>query len=226
VAKTLVGTEAEGPGLRAAIWLQGCSLRCANCCNPEMLGAKGGVMQSIDALAKQLWGAQLPGGPAPEVEGITILGGEPFEQAAGASALAAQAQAAGLSVMVFSGYTLDELRKRQDANVDALLAHCDLLVDGRYRETEPESTRRWIGSRNQVMHFLSDRYDASEAQFRESNTVEIRFKPGSLTVSGWPAASRALDPRLSRRDVPKSDAPKSDVPKSDTPYRDEKCSDE
>tara|TARA_R110002096_G_scaffold42143_3_gene113529 strand:- start:8518 stop:9180 length:663 start_codon:yes stop_codon:yes gene_type:complete len=215
VAKTLVGTEAEGPGLRAAIWLQGCSLRCANCCNPEMLGAKGGVMQSIDELAKQLWGPQLADDELQHVEGITILGGEPFEQAAGASALAAQAQAAGLSVMVFSGYTLDELRKRQDADIDALLAHCDLLVDGRYRETEPESTRRWIGSRNQVMHFLSDRYDAGEAQFRESNTVEIRFKPGSLTVSGWPAASRALDPRLSRRDTTKSDTMSSDEKSSD-----------
>jgi anaerobic ribonucleoside-triphosphate reductase activating protein len=192
VAKILVGTEAEGPGVRAALWLQGCSLRCAACCNPEMLGDKGGEMHSVSALGGQLWGAS-------QIEGITILGGEPFEQAAGAAALAKEAQEAGLSVMVFSGYTLDELQKRKDPAIDDLLSHCDLLVDGRYRESEPESERRWIGSRNQVMHFLSDRYNSEEARFHESNTVEIRFKPGSLTVSGWPSASRALDPRLRNR---------------------------
>ena len=206
VAKILVGTEAEGPGLRAAIWLQGCSLRCANCCNPEMLGEKGGEMRSVSALGQQLWGAQISAyasgtlrSASTQIEGITILGGEPFEQAAGASALAEEAQASGLSVMVFSGYTLDELRERCDPAIDDLLSHCDLLVDGQYRQSEPESERRWIGSRNQVMHFLSDRYDREEARFREPNTVEIRFKPGSLTVSGWPAASRSLDPRIRKR---------------------------
>ncbi len=208
IAKTLVGTEAEGPGLRAAIWLQGCSLRCTNCCNPEMLGDKGGEMHSVDALGRHLWGHSLAEKPSSAseknrvgiapIEGITLLGGEPFEQAAGAAALAKGAQIAGLSVMVFSGYTIGELRDRSDPAIDELLAHCDLLVDGRYRESEPESERRWIGSKNQVMHFLSDRYDPSEPQFREPNTVEIRFKPGHLTVSGWPSASHLVDPR--RRD--------------------------
>ena len=197
VAKILVGTKAEGPVLRSAIWLQGCSLRCTNCCNPEMLGEKGGKMCSISTLREHLWSSQ--GVENSQIEGITILGGEPLEQASGASALAKEAQAAGLSVMVFSGFTLAELEQRDDPAIDNLLSHCDLLVDGRYRESEPEGDRRWIGSRNQVMHFLSDRYDPADARFREPNTVEIRFKPGSLTVSGWPSASRALDPRLRSR---------------------------
>ncbi len=198
VAKILVGTEAQGPGLRSAIWLQGCSLRCANCCNPEMLGEKGGEMCSVSALREHLWSAMptSQGGEHSQIEGITILGGEPFEQAVGTSALAKEAQAVGLSVMVFSGFTLAELKQRDDPAIDRLLSHCDLLVDGRYRESEPEGNRRWIGSRNQVMHFLSDRYDPADARFGEPNTVEIRFKPGSLTVNGWPSASRALDPRL------------------------------
>ena len=77
VAAIVGDTEAEGPGRRFAVWLQGCSIRCAGCCNPEMFDARRGERWSIDALIARI----------PEtVEGITLLGGEPFEQPDGAAA--------------------------------------------------------------------------------------------------------------------------------------------
>jgi anaerobic ribonucleoside-triphosphate reductase activating protein len=181
VATIVDDTESEGPGHRWSIWLQGCSIRCPGCCNPEMFDARRGDAAEVDALA-----ARIP----TTVEGITLLGGEPFEQAAGAAALARAAKARGLTVMVFSGYTLAELGARPDAG--ELLAETDLLVDGRYDETRPEppppAGRRWIGSTNQTMHFLTGAYRPDDPRMREANTIEIRWSPAGVSINGWPSA--------------------------------------
>ena len=185
VATIVDETEAEGPGRRFAVWVQGCSLRCAGCCNPEMFDARRGEPMAIDALA-----ARIP----ESVEGITLLGGEPFEQAAGCAALARAAKARGLSVMVFTGYTRAELAARADSA--ELLAEIDLLVDGRYDRTRPEppppAGRRWIGSANQIMHHLTDRYAESDPRLRAPNTIEIRWSPRGLTINGWPSADQLV----------------------------------
>jgi anaerobic ribonucleoside-triphosphate reductase activating protein len=126
------------------------------------------------------------------LEGISVLGGEPFEQAHAVAELATLVRARGLSVMVYTGYTLEELKRGDIDGAAALLAQTDLLVDGRYRRELPESRRRWIGSSNQVMHFLSDRYSPDDPRFVMPNTVELRLERGVLTVNGWPQGSRVL----------------------------------
>ena len=129
IAQFVPCTEAEGPGRRFAIWLQGCPLRCAGCCNPEMLSFAGGEAMIVADLADQIRSTAETAGVG---EGITLLGGEPMAHAASASVLAGEIQRSGLSVMVFSGFTLEEIRERQDAGMDALLAATDILVDGPY----------------------------------------------------------------------------------------------
>jgi len=128
------------------------------------------------------------------VEGVTFLGGEPFEQAAGLAALAAAARDLGMTVMVFSGYTLEQLEGRPAAA--GLLAQIDLLVDGPYDlqlpEPPPPAGRRWIGSQNQRMHYLTRAYAADDPRMREANTIEIRLSKEELTVNGWPTADRLL----------------------------------
>jgi anaerobic ribonucleoside-triphosphate reductase activating protein len=189
VAARVRDTEAEGPGRRWALWVQGCPLRCAGCCNPEMLPERapggGDELVPVDALTREA--LETPG-----IEGVSFLGGEPFVQAGPLAALAERVRAAGLSVMVFTGFTLAELRQREDAPL--LLAATDLLVDGRYDRTQPDAVRRWIGSQNQVLHFLSDRYRPDDPRFRRSNSVEIRIRAGVLTVNGWPAAAALTSP--------------------------------
>jgi anaerobic ribonucleoside-triphosphate reductase activating protein len=183
VAQIIEDTEAEGPGRRFAVWVQGCPLRCPGCCNPQMLRFEGGAEISSDHLAAR---ALATAG----IEGVSLLGGEPFAQAAALADFARLVRAAGLSVMVYSGYTLAELEERDDAR--ALLAECDLLVDGRYERDRPEPRRRWIGSANQVLHFLSDRYAPDDPRFAQPNTVEIRLRKGELVVNGWPELARRL----------------------------------
>ncbi len=189
-------TEAEGPGRRWSLWVQGCSIRCPGCCNPEMFVAAGGSAVPLEDLVARIAAAKARG-----VEGISLLGGEPFEQALPLAVLARAARASGLTVMVYSGYTLDELRARPDAA--ELLATIDLLVDGRYDRERPEppppTGRRWIGSTNQTMHYLTDAYRADDPQMRGANTVELHWSRGQLLVNGWPAGADALKALGKRR---------------------------
>src|SRR5437588_600228 len=84
VAQAVPATEAEGPGVRYALWLQGCPLRCPGCCNPEMLPFEGGTRVSVREVVEEVGRAARDHG----VEGITLLGGEPLAHAAGAAVLA------------------------------------------------------------------------------------------------------------------------------------------
>src|SRR5687767_8340615 len=92
IAQVVPCTEAEGPGRRFALWFQGCPLRCPGCCNPEMLPFAGGRTVPVADVIEQV--------RAVPVEGITLLGGEPFAHAAGAAILARAVQRLGLTVMV------------------------------------------------------------------------------------------------------------------------------
>ncbi len=179
VAQIVPSTDAEGPGKRFAIWFQGCPLRCPGCCNPEFLSFRGGEDKSlsdvVDAMISQVG-----------IEGITLLGGEPFAHAEAAAALARSAKQHGLSVMAFSGYLLEELRTKSDATA-ALLAQIDILVDGPYERDLPDTKRRWIGSTNQRIHFLTDRYRADDPCWNRSNTLEIRVDSENVSINGFPA---------------------------------------
>lgn len=187
VATIVEDTEAEGPGRRLALWVQGCTIRCAGCCNPEMFVADGGSAMTIDELE-----ARLPAA----IEGVSILGGEPFEQPAGVLAFARRVKQRGLTVMIYSGYTLAELRARTEPEVAELIGETDLLVDGRYDRTQPEPPpplgRRWLGSTNQTMHYLTAAYTADDPRMHAENTVEVHWKDGRLMINGWPAGADAL----------------------------------
>lgn len=182
IAQFVRCTEAEGPGKRFAIWFQGCPLRCAKCCNPEFLSFKGGETRLLAEIVNEIDSARALG-----IEGITLLGGEPFAHAASAAALATAAKQRNLSVMIFSGYTLDEIKRMPAPETAALLAETDILVDGRYVNEQPDTVRRWIGSTNQKIHFLTDRYRADDPCWRQKNTIEIRLDARSLSVNGFPA---------------------------------------
>ena len=174
-------TTAEGPGVRYAIWTQGCPLRCPGCCNPHLLPRIENQRISVDALLRDILST-------PDIEGITLVGGEPFDQAEACAALAKGVRAAGLSVMVFSGFSLAHIRRQQAWSV--FLQHIDLLVDGPYLQSQHQTDRRWIGSRNQRMHALTPRYRALvDAEDMGQNTVEIRMSGDEIHINGFPVAS-------------------------------------
>lgn len=193
VAMRIPDTEAEGPGRRYALWVQGCSLRCAGCCNPEMLPDVGGEEVLVESLLHELDLFVLKG-----IEGVSLLGGEPFEQADALAEFAFSARMRGLSVMIFSGYTRAELEAREDAGTRRLLAYTDVLVDGRFIARERDEARRWVGSRNQLVHHLTSRY-AHDVRFAEGNEIEIRIERGQVVVNGWPLPASRLVRGLGQR---------------------------
>jgi anaerobic ribonucleoside-triphosphate reductase activating protein len=197
VAQIVSVTEAEGPGRRFALWFQGCPLRCPGCCNPEMLPFEGGTIRRLAEVVDQMRDARMQA-----IEGITLLGGEPFAHADSAARLADAAHELDLSVMVFTGYLLEDLAASEDAAVRRLLDRVDILVDGPYIRELPERERRWIGSSNQRIHFLSPRCSADDPRWRQSNTLEVRLADGIVTVNGFPATQAVglwRRPREARR---------------------------
>ena len=188
-AQVIPETEAEGPGRRFALWVQGCSIRCVGCCNPEMFAEDKGRGVDSAELAQQALETR-------GLEGVSILGGEPAEQADAVADFCERVRAGGLSVMLYSGYTLEQLRSRPDSV--RLLQAIDLLVDGRYEKSLPETKRRWLGSTNQVIHFLTRRYGPDDSRFQAANTVELRLTRDQLTINGWPALADGLRWRSTR----------------------------
>ena len=184
MASRLPCTEAEGPGRRAALWVQGCNKRCRGCCNPAYLQLTERELVSASSVLDWLRNAH----HEHDHEGVTFLGGEPMLQAQGLAFVAQGAQSLGLSVMVFSGYTKSELDVLRLPGADQLLRYTDVLVDGPFEANLPEQSRRWVGSTNQQFNYLTERYDARiESGDRLDRVLEIRLKTdGTVFINGWP----------------------------------------
>lgn len=191
VSRFLDVTAAEGPGLRSAVWTQGCSIRCPGCFNPHTWAARGGEPMTPEELAGRVRTAAAEHG----VQGLTLLGGEPFDQAGPLAEAAALVRAYGLSVMTFTGHVLEDLRAAGRPDHDALLAATDLLVDGPYRADLPERDRPWAGSTNQRFHHLTDRYAHLDLGTLP-NRLELRVRPdGAVEVNGF-ATTAAIEELL------------------------------
>jgi anaerobic ribonucleoside-triphosphate reductase activating protein len=122
----------------------------------------------------------------PRIDGVTFLGGEPFAQAGALAVVARAARDRGLSVLVFTGYTLEALRGARREDWGALLAWTDLLVDGRYEAGNP-SPLRFVGSANQRLHALTPVGAALAREFETGpEIVEVRIDGAHVTVNGTP----------------------------------------
>ncbi|MCI4064544.1 radical SAM protein [Micromonospora sp. R77] len=192
LARFLAATRAEGPGNRTAVWVQGCAIRCPGCFNPQLWGFRGGERTTPAELVRRVLDA--------DTDGLTLLGGEPFDQAAALAEVAAGVRRAGRSVMTFTGYTRDGLRRAVDSgreDVAALLTETDLLVAGPFRADLIDTERPWVGSTNQEFALLTDRFpDLLDDLPRTPDRVEVVVDPtGRVAVNGW-AELDALDDLL------------------------------
>jgi anaerobic ribonucleoside-triphosphate reductase activating protein len=168
---TVPRSRANGPGTRFVVWFQGCTLGCAGCFNPTT-HTLGGDAVDTGALLAQL--------AAAKVDGLTLSGGEPMQQAPAALELVLGARRLGLSTLMFSGYTLDELRAQ--ALGPAMLAHLDVLIDGRYVASDRLSDGL-RGSANQQIRILSARHTVAEVAATPQAEIQIAAD-GTLAITG------------------------------------------
>ncbi|MBS7298308.1 MAG: anaerobic ribonucleoside-triphosphate reductase activating protein [Eubacteriales bacterium] len=134
----------DGPGLRFAVFTQGCYHNCEGCHNPNSHDVNGGYDEDTDVIIEKIKANPL-------LDGVTLSGGEPFLQAKPLTLIADAAKESGLNVMAYTGYTFEELIKgaNEDNGWLELLGKLDLLVDGKFVLAERSIELNFKGSRNQ-----------------------------------------------------------------------------
>ncbi len=131
----------DGPGIRLAVFVQGCPHHCEGCHNPETHPFEGGEPYTAAALLEKV-------DKNPLLSGVTLSGGEPFCQAAALLPLAEGVRARGLELCAYSGWTYEQLLQ-QGGDREALLRQCHVLVDGPFILAERSLSLRFRGSKNQ-----------------------------------------------------------------------------
>lgn len=172
-------SEVNGPGCRAVVWVQGCKRECPACFNKESWSFEVNQLIAVDELAQRILSN-------PHNQGVTFSGGEPFWQAPALAQLARKLKAAGLNVMSFSGFTLQELRSpNAPIGAQELLEQLDILVDGPFVESlainSPDSL---VSSRNQQVRVFNPAM-ANQLNWA-SDQMEIHIlKDGSRIITGF-----------------------------------------
>jgi anaerobic ribonucleoside-triphosphate reductase activating protein len=180
----LPSSRANGPGLRAVVWVQGCTLGCSGCFNPHTHPALGGQRVTVAELFAQISAL------SDSIEGVTISGGEPFQQADAVLELLQRLRAeTSLSLLVFTGFTWEEVQRLPQAR--ALLACIDVLIAGRY-DARQRLAHGLVGSANKTVHFISQRY--TQTDLAATPVGEIILTPnGDILISGIDPLSASVE---------------------------------
>ncbi|MDO5649958.1 MAG: anaerobic ribonucleoside-triphosphate reductase activating protein [Gallicola sp.] len=134
---------ANGPGIRSSIFVTGCTQNCKNCFNKKYQDFNFGEEWSEDQTHQVLKYLEKDVN-----NGLTILGGEPFENTTGLLPIVAEIRAkTDKTIWIYSGYTFECLI--QDEDNKKLLSFCDVLVDGPFIEEMKDLTLQFKGSSNQ-----------------------------------------------------------------------------
>lgn len=142
IAGIMKDSIVDGPGLRYVIFTQGCPHHCPGCHNPQthdfLAGRDADPLEILEEIFQN-----------PILSGVTFSGGEPFCQAEALTLLAERIKAQGKHLMIYTGYLLEELEKKEDPWTKRLLELTDLLVDGPFLLEQRNLTLPYRGSENQ-----------------------------------------------------------------------------
>jgi anaerobic ribonucleoside-triphosphate reductase activating protein len=164
-------SRANGPGLRAVLWVQGCSLGCPGCFNPTTHFQDGGETVCVTDLFERISALRS------RIEGITVSGGEPLQQSLALAELLCRIKAeTALSVILFTGFRWQEVESSE------ALRHVDVLIAGRY-DHHRRIAHGLRGSTNKTLHFLTNRYAPDD--FEPVPPAEVILTPeGEVIMSG------------------------------------------
>jgi anaerobic ribonucleoside-triphosphate reductase activating protein len=168
----------NGPGARAVIWVQGCSLGCPGCWNPQTHDPLRGFQLHVSEVLE--WFARAS--CEYRIEGLTISGGEPMEQAPAVLELLRRLREAHpeMTTGLFSGYSEREL---PEALWRAMQIHLDFAVLGRYNARR-RSHHPLVSSSNQVLRLYTARYSMTDFA---AQSVEVHIDDTGLTqITGFP----------------------------------------
>jgi anaerobic ribonucleoside-triphosphate reductase activating protein len=135
----------DGPGRRSVIQFAGCSIRCSGCYVPETHEKTNGRIGLIDDIISEIDSHRN------QHDGVTILGGEPFDQSEALEKLVSKLKAKDYHITIYTGFTLEILSARNSPAVDNILQNADLLIDGQYKRELANNAGEYRGSSNQRM---------------------------------------------------------------------------
>ncbi len=141
---TAADSIVDGPGLRYAVFVQGCSHHCPGCHNPESQPFDGGTVRTVESVLDEIRANGL-------VRDVTLSGGEPFEQPEACAELARRLKEDGYGIWTYTGYVYEDLlRMTQDRPaIGQLLESTDVLVDGPFVQAKKSLMLKFRGSSNQ-----------------------------------------------------------------------------
>ena len=156
-----------------AIWFQGCNILCEGCCNTELQEIRVAHIMTIQEILDIAIESRKRYG----IEGITFLGGEPTLQESLPN-LANILSKEGFGIILFTG-------KRYECLSDKVKNSMDIVIDGKYEKEMIDEERNLVGSKNQRIIFVSDRYkmDGSWFTSKREKKVEINLSE-SLFING------------------------------------------
>ncbi len=142
IAGVVSDSIVDGPGVRYAIFTQGCPHNCEGCHNIHTHDYKGGSLIDIDAIVADIESLKY-------IKGVTLSGGEPFVQEDAIIELMQKLKAKGLHILAFSGYTYEELLSHPKKSKALKLV--DTLIDGKFDVKLKSLSLNFRGSSNQRM---------------------------------------------------------------------------
>ena len=171
----LAASRANGPGARAVLWCQGCTLACPGCFNPETHSHAEGELHEVGELLDWLAGLE------ESIEGVTLSGGEPLQQPQAVAKLVRGLEKTTLSTVLFTGYEWQEALSIDQG--PEILAKVDAVVSGRYDQNAHRVNRALVGSGNQRLHLVSSRYRLSDFDAVPPTELVIDSE-GRTTITG------------------------------------------
>lgn len=174
-------TLALGPGKRAGVWMQGCTIRCAGCMSKHTWEFNEKYKIKIKDLVKALFEYKSKG-----AQGLTISGGEPFDQPGALYVLLKKARNLDYGdIIAYSGYSYEYLSKNFSETLDLI----DVLIDGPFVDGA-RTSKPWKGSRNQDMVILSrnpetiKKYENIKRSRKKERPIQVVEKNGAIYIIG------------------------------------------
>ena len=171
LARLLYPVRVLGPGNRIGLWLCGCNRACKGCSNPELWGKRPEyeiTPKKVFALIQEIASLHI-------VDGFTISGGEPMDQTSDVAELIRLLKSVSDDILIYSGYTIEELKDRKEPDTDYILHEVAVIIDGEYVE-DLNNDVILRGSSNQKIHILnSEYYDRYQHYFSETTNQIQNF---------------------------------------------------
>lgn len=178
VAGVLTCSYVNGPGKRFVLWVQGCTIGCKGCFNKELQPySKKYIVEPIH-FAQEISQIAIRNG----CEGFTISGGEPFQQSKAVNILIKQLKNNKFTIICFTGYTYDKLRKSRNQDIQDILNNIDVLIAGPYNQANHHKLV-WFDNADKKIIFLTNAY--SKSDFVEVASCEYILDMEGIIYSGF-----------------------------------------